>query len=271
VNLWPAIDIRDGRCVRLLQGDFDRETRYGDPLTVADSYVRAGAERIHVVDLDAARTGEPVNRAVIGAIVERCGVPVQVGGGVRDEAAAAALVDLGVARVVLGTAAVEDPALVVRLAARWPGRLAAGLDYRRGPDGAVHVAVRGWSVASQRKLAEVLSDLAAAPLAGVVLTDIARDGTGDGPDLPGLRQALIESALPVVASGGVATVGDLQALAEMDVGGRNLDGVIVGRALLSGQLSIAEAAGACRGDSSPSRGWLASSPYPGDPADGNRP
>jgi phosphoribosylformimino-5-aminoimidazole carboxamide ribotide isomerase len=245
MDLWPAIDIRDGRCVRLVQGDFERETRYGDPITVAEMYLQAGAERIHVVDLDAALTGEPVNRGVIAAIVEHFGVPVQVGGGVRNERAAVALVDLGVSRVVLGTAAVEDPALVVRLAERWPGRVVAGLDYRRGPDGDRYVAVRGWTEPSGRRLADVLAGLAAAPLAGVVLTDIARDGTGDGPDLTGLGEVLACSGLPVVASGGVATARDLEALARIEIAGRKLDGAIVGRALLSGQLSIAEAVGAC--------------------------
>jgi phosphoribosylformimino-5-aminoimidazole carboxamide ribonucleotide (ProFAR) isomerase len=157
-----------------------------------------------------------------------------------------ALVDLGVARVVLGTAAAEDPALVVRLAARWPGCVVAGLDYRRGPDGEGHLAVRGWTEASHRLVAQVLSELSAAPLAGAVLTDISRDGTGDGPDLAGLRRALTESAVPIVASGGVSTAGDLEALADVDIAGRRLNGAIVGRALLSGQLSIAEAARACR-------------------------
>lgn len=246
MQLWPAVDIRDGRCVRLVQGDFDRETRYGDPLDVADTYVRAGAERLHVVDLDAARTGEPRNRAVIAAIVDGCGVPVQVGGGVRDEQAASELIHLGASRVVLGTVAAEDPALVMELAERWPGRIVAGLDYRRGPDGQMLVAVRGWTEASGRQVPDVLRELATAPLAGAVLTDISRDGTGHGPDLAGLGQALSGSALAIVASGGVSTAGHLEALASLASGGRRLDGAIVGQALLSGQLSLSEALRACR-------------------------
>jgi len=248
VQLWPAIDIRDGRCVRLTQGDFDRETSYGDPLLVAEEYVRAGAERLHVVDLDAARSGVPVNRDVIGAIVARLGVPVQVGGGVRDEPAAAALVSLGASRVVLGTAAVKEPDLLERLASRWPERIVAGLDYRRDAAGIPEVAVHGWTEPSGRSLADVLARLREAELAGVVVTDIARDGTGDGPDLTGLEAVLGWARQPVVASGGVATAGDLWQLARLEAGGRRLQGVIVGRALLSGRLPLADAMAACLAD-----------------------
>jgi phosphoribosylformimino-5-aminoimidazole carboxamide ribotide isomerase len=247
MQLWPAIDIRDGRCVRLMQGDFDRETSYGDPVAVAKEYVRAGAERLHVVDLDAARTGLPVNRDVIGAIATRLSVPLQVGGGVRDEAAAEALLSLGVARLVLGTAAVEDPGLLERLSGRWPGRIVAGLDYRRNAAGVPEVAVRGWSEASGRSLAEVLSSFGDLELAGIAVTDIARDGTGDGPDLAGLRLVLGWASRAVVASGGVATTGDLERLAVLEVDGRRLEGAIVGRALLSGRFSLADALVACAG------------------------
>ena len=247
MQLWPAIDIRGGRCVRLVQGDFDRETSYGDPVALAEEYVRAGAERLHVVDLDAARTGLPLNRDVIGAIAGRLSVPIQAGGGVRDEASAEALLSLGVARVVLGTAAVKEPSLLERLAGRWPRRVVAGFDYRRDAAGVAGVAVQGWTEASGRSLAEVLARLGDLELAGVVVTDIARDGTGEGPDLSGLRAVLGWARQPVVASGGIATAEDLTRLADLEVAGRLLDGVIVGRALLSGQLSLAEALRACEG------------------------
>ncbi|HXY45211.1 MAG TPA: 1-(5-phosphoribosyl)-5-[(5-phosphoribosylamino)methylideneamino] imidazole-4-carboxamide isomerase [Acidimicrobiales bacterium] len=245
MQLWPAIDIREGRCVRLVQGDFDRETSYGDPLSVAEEYVRFGAERLHVVDLDAARTGFGANRDVIGAITRRLDVPVQVGGGVRDDASAEALLALGVERLVLGTAAVTEPSLLERLAARWPERILAGLDYRRNAAGVPEVAVRGWTQASGYPLAEVLGRLRGAELAGVVVTDIARDGTGEGPDLPGLGLVLGWTRLSVVASGGVASAGDLERLGALAVDGRRLEGAIVGRALLSGRLSLADALLAC--------------------------
>jgi phosphoribosylformimino-5-aminoimidazole carboxamide ribotide isomerase len=245
MDLWPAIDVREGRCVRLYRGDFDNETPFGDPALVADEYVRAGAERLHIVDLDAARSGLAVNRDVIAAIVAGTGVPVQVGGGVRDEAAAEALIGAGVARVVLGTAAVEDPSLLARLSERWPARVVAGLDYRRNSSGELDVAVRGWTQASGRALVEILAAVAELALAAVVVTDIDRDGTGDGPDLAGLIAALSLPGPPVIASGGIAGASDLERLAALEVGGRRLAGAIVGRALLSGELALAEALAAC--------------------------
>lgn len=247
MDLWPAIDIRGGRCVRLLQGDYAAETVFGDPLSVARSYVSAGAERLHIVDLDAARTGDPVNRDLIGTVVGEVGVPVQVGGGVRDEAAAEALFGLGVSRVVLGTAAIEEPQLLKLLSDRWPRGVVAGLDYRWLSSGTQDLAVRGWTEASGRLLPEVLSSLSDLPLAGVVVTDISRDGTGRGPDIAGLRRVLAESGLTVISSGGVASLDDLRLLASLSEGGRRLGGAIVGKALLAGEFSIAEAAGACAG------------------------
>lgn len=246
MDLWPAIDILGGRCVRLVQGDFGRETRYGDPLEVAEWYLSNGAERLHLVDLDAARTGVGTNRDRIGAIVSKCGVPVQVGGGVRDEEAAESLFSLGVARAVLGTAAVDTPELADRLSARWPNRIVAGLDYRRNADGGAEVAVRGWTRPSGRSLDEVLDRLGDLPLAGVAVTDIDRDGTLEGPDVPGLLHVLTATQHPVVASGGVGSADDLKALRAAEVDGKLLDGVIVGRALLSGALALADALDSCR-------------------------
>jgi phosphoribosylformimino-5-aminoimidazole carboxamide ribotide isomerase len=231
----------------LLQGDYAAETVFGDPLSVARSYVSAGAERLHIVDLDAARTGDPVNRDLIGTVVGEVGVPVQVGGGVRDEAAAEALFGLGVSRVVLGTAAIEEPQLLKLLSDRWPRGVVAGLDYRWLSSGTQDLAVRGWTEASGRLLPEVLSSLSDLPLAGVVVTDISRDGTGRGPDIAGLRRVLAESGLTVISSGGVASLDDLRLLASLSEGGRRLGGAIVGKALLAGEFSIAEAAGACAG------------------------
>lgn len=249
MQLWPAIDLRGGRCVRLLQGDFAEETIYGDPLEQAAAYAKAGAERLHVVDLDAARTGQPLNRELVIEIASVAGVPVQAGGGVRDEQAAAWLLERGIDRVVVGTAAVERPELVASFAARWPHRIVVGLDHRSAtqPDGGTRreVAVHGWMGAGGIELGRALEQFEGLALAGVVVTDIARDGTGHGPDLDGLSFALAHTTLPVVASGGVGSADDLRVLAELSVCGRRLAGAIAGRALLSGALSLEEALAAC--------------------------
>ena len=234
MELFPAIDLLDGRCVRLYQGDYARSTVYGDdPVAQALAFEAEGAQWIHVVDLDAARSGEPVNRPVVAAIAEAVSVPVQTGGGVRDEAAAEALFDAGVARVVVGTAALEDPEFVRRLAARHP--VAVGLD-SRGRE----VAVRGWLQGSGRDLIDLVAAFEGAGVQALVVTEISRDGTLDGPDLSGLAGVLAASEIPVVASGGVGSLNDLRALGALDAGGRRLAGVIVGRAIYDGAFSVAE-------------------------------
>jgi phosphoribosylformimino-5-aminoimidazole carboxamide ribotide isomerase len=235
IDLYPAIDLRDGRCVRLYQGDYGRETIYGDdPVAQALAFEAEGAAWIHVVDLDAARTGEPVNRPVVAAIAAAVSVPVQTGGGVRDEAAADALIEAGVARVVLGTAALEQPDLVRRLAARMA--VAVGLD-ARGRD----VAVRGWEHGSGRDMLDVARSFADAGVAALVVTEIGRDGTLEGPDLEGLAAVLAATSINVIASGGVGTVDDLRALAALDADGRRLSGAIVGRALYEGAFTLTDA------------------------------
>jgi phosphoribosylformimino-5-aminoimidazole carboxamide ribotide isomerase len=240
LDLYPAIDLRGGRCVRLHQGDFARETVYGDdPVAVARRFVADGAPWLHVVDLDAARTGEPVNRAVVAAVAAAVDVPVQSSGGVRDEDAATALLDAGVTRVVVGTAAVEDPDLVARLAAAHPGRVAVGLDTRSG-----EVAVRGWTEGSGVPLADVVPRVAELGAAALVVTDIARDGTLTGPAVDGLAAVLAATPVPVVASGGIGTLEELRALATLDAGGRCLAGAIVGTALYEGRFTVAEAVAA---------------------------
>lgn len=238
MELYPAIDLRAGRAVRLHQGDYDRETVYGeDPVAIAVAFAEAGARWVHVVDLDAARTGEPVNRDVVGAIataVAGYGARVQSGGGVRSQEAAAALADAGVARVVMGTAAIEDPELVRRIAARQP--VAVGLDGRAGV-----VAVRGWLEGAGYSVLDALPRFADAGVDAVVITDIAVDGTLAGPDLDGLTAALKRSDLPVIASGGVGTLDDLRALAALDVDGRRLAGAICGKAIYERRFTVAEA------------------------------
>jgi phosphoribosylformimino-5-aminoimidazole carboxamide ribotide isomerase len=235
MDLYPAIDLRDGRCVRLYQGDYGRETVYGDdPVAQALAFEAEGAAWIHVVDLDAARTGDPVNRPIVAAIAAAVSVPVQTGGGVRDDAAADALIDMGVGRVVLGTAALEQPDLVRRLAARMP--VAVGLD-ARGRD----VAVRGWKQESGRDLIDVARSFADAGAAALVVTEIGRDGTLEGPDLEGLAAVLGASGIDLIASGGVGSLDDLSALAGLEVDGRRLAGAIVGRALYEGSFTLTEA------------------------------
>lgn len=242
MELFAAIDLRDGLAVRLVQGDFSRQRSYGDPVELARRYAAAGARWIHVVDLDAARTGTPVNRAVVLAITDAVDVAVQTGGGVRTEQDAAALLDAGVARVVLGTAAVRDPDLVVALAARFPGQVVVGLDHRGGGD---DVAVAGWEAGGGTTLADALARVNTLPLAAVVVTAIEHDGTLDGPDLDGLRRVLELSAHDVVASGGVRDVRDLGALARLRGAGHQLAGAIVGTALVEGTVGIEEAVAAC--------------------------
>ena len=241
MDLFPSIDLRAGRCVRLAQGDFGRETVYGDdPVAVARGFAAAGAPWVHVVDLDAALTGTARNGEVIGAIARSVGIPVQAGGGVRSEAAAEALLAAGVRRVVVGTAALEEPALVARLTSARPGAVAVGLDHRGG-----ELVVRGWTAGSGRVLLDVLAELEGAGAAAFVVTNVERDGMLGGPDLAGLADVVGATTVDVIASGGVAGPGDVRALAGIEVDGRRLAGVIVGRALYEGRLTVEEAVAAC--------------------------
>jgi len=231
VELYPAIDLRDGRVVRLTKGDYAQQTVYGDdPVAVAIGFVEEGATWIHVVDLDAARTGDPVNRAIVGriasALAGRC--RLQTGGGVRTLADVEALAAAGVTRVVMGSAAVRDPELVAAASAIMP--VAVGLDHRDG-----ELAVHGWTEGSGVRLAEALRSFPSA--AAFVITDIARDGMLVGPDVEGLAAAASATHIPVIASGGVASLADLAALA----GVAGLAGVITGKALYEGRFTVAEA------------------------------
>lgn len=238
MDLYPAIDLRGGRVVQLTQGDFDRERVHGDdPVAVAQAFVAAGARWIHTVDLDAARTGEPVNRHLIAAIAAAVDVPVQAGGGVRSLAAAAALADVGVARVVIGTAALEDPELVAQVAARQP--VALGLDVRGR-----EVAVQGWETASGVEWSAALGRLAASGVEAVVVTQIQVEGLMGGADTEGLAEVLAATDLAVIASGGVGALADLLALDAIEVSGRRLAGAIVGTALYEGHLDVGEAVAA---------------------------
>ena len=240
-RLFPAIDLRDGRCVRLYQGDYDQQTTYGDdPVAQATAFVDEGAEVLHVVDLDAARSGQPVNRPVIEAICGSLDVPVQVGGGVRTVEAAEALFRVGVDRVVIGTAAVENPALVAELVER--GRsVVVGVD-ARGDE----VATHGWTTATGRSVADLAHEFGGIGVSALVVTEIGRDGTMEGPDVEGLTALLATTPIPVVASGGVGAIDDLRTLSGVRATGpagdeRGLAGAIVGRALYEGRFTVAEA------------------------------
>lgn len=236
MELYPAIDVRGGRCVRLHQGDFDRETAYGeDPLAVARSFAGAGARWIHVVDLDAARrTGD--NQKVIESIVTGVDVAVQVGGGVHD----GTWLERGAARVVIGSLAISDPDCVAALSSRYPGRVAVGLDHRNG-----EVQVHGWESGSGFGLVEAIGRVAVPKVAALIVTAIAADGMLTGPDLAGLATVLDLTDIPVIASGGVSGIEDLRRLARLrsggGSGGRAPAGVIVGKALYEGRLDIPSA------------------------------
>ncbi|MFM7136504.1 MAG: 1-(5-phosphoribosyl)-5-[(5-phosphoribosylamino)methylideneamino]imidazole-4-carboxamide isomerase [Planctomycetota bacterium] len=232
MELWPAIDLRGGKCVRLLQGDYARETVFGDdPVEMARGFVAAGARRLHIVDLDGARDGRPTQAELVARMVQAAGVPCQLGGGVRTLEAAHDYLAAGVARVVLGSVAIERPALLAELAETFPHRIVLGLDARDG-----HVAVRGWIDTSPLTAIDVARRHADLPLAAIVYTDIATDGMLSGPNLTALSDMLAATTHPVVASGGVATAADIEQIAATGCAG-----CIVGRALYEGAVTIAAA------------------------------
>jgi len=243
---YPAIDLRNGRCVRLYQGDYGQETVYNDdPVAQAKAFVADGAEIVHVVDLDAALTGEPTNRPVIEAICSAIDVPVQVGGGVRSVDAAEALFAAGVRRVVIGTAALENPQLVADVVGAG-GAVAVGLD-ARGDE----VATHGWTERTGRTVTELADGFADSGVEALVVTEISRDGTLEGPDEAGLQSLLAATSIPIVASGGVGSIEHLQSLASVECRTetgttRRFQGAIVGRALYENKFTVAAAIEALR-------------------------
>jgi phosphoribosylformimino-5-aminoimidazole carboxamide ribotide isomerase len=237
LRLYPAIDIRDGRAVRLIQGDYERETTYdADPLEAALRWVGQGAGALHVVDLDGARAGAPVNIEHVARICEAVEVPVQVGGGLRQAGDVEAVLGAGAARAILGTAALSDPALVESLAADHGERILVSADARAGA-----VAVEGWERATKLSTAELIADLARRGVTAFVFTPVEVDGTLEGPGLEGLRAAAEAASAGnarLIYSGGVGTLDHLRELAAMGLPA--LDGVIVGRALYEGRFTVAE-------------------------------
>lgn len=235
MELWPAIDLRDGKCVRLTQGDYARETIFGDdPLEMVRRFVGAGAQRLHIVDLDGAKAGSPVQAALVARMVQVAGVPCQLGGGIRSLQTAKAYVDAGVQRLVVGSVAIEQPELLETLATALPGAIVLGLDARDGK-----VAVRGWLETSELTAIEVARRHEYLPLAAIVYTDISRDGMLSGPNFKALAEMIAAVELPVVASGGVANAADLRQVALSGA-----TGCIVGRALYEGNLTLADAVAA---------------------------
>lgn len=235
MEVIPAIDLLEGRCVRLYQGDYAQSEVFNeDPVAVAQSWVAQGATRLHLVDLDGAKVGKPENWRAIAAIAAAVEVPIEVGGGLRQPQQVADLFDLGVQYAILGTAAVEDPGLVEQLSQAFPGRLIVGIDARDG-----RVATRGWLKTSEVEAVELAQRMADLGAAAVVYTDIKRDGTLKGPNLAELRKMAQAINIPVIASGGVSSVSDLLSLLALE--GLGVSGVIVGRALYTGDVDLKEA------------------------------
>ena len=227
--VFPAIDLLGGRCVRLVQGDYQRETVFSDdPVAVARQWVEQGADRLHLVDLDGAKAGRPVNADVVRRIVQSAPVPCQLGGGIRTSEHLTEVLGWGVRWAVLGTKALQDPAWVRAVAEQHPDRIVLGLDARNG-----FVATDGWLATSSVKATDLAREVEAAPLAAVVYTDIARDGMMTGPNFDALAEVRAATRLPVVASGGVSTLEHVRRLAE--------DGTfacIIGRALYEGTVTL---------------------------------
>ncbi|WP_134726566.1 1-(5-phosphoribosyl)-5-[(5-phosphoribosylamino)methylideneamino]imidazole-4-carboxamide isomerase [Paracoccus luteus] len=231
--LYPAIDLKDGACVRLLRGDMDAATVFGtDPAAQARAFQDAGAQWLHLVDLNGAFAGRPVNAAAVQAILATVTIPVQLGGGIRDRATIDAWLEGGVRRVILGTVAVENPALVAEAAAAHPGRIAVGIDARAG-----RVATRGWAEATEIDATDLARRFQDAGVAAIIYTDIDRDGAMGGPNIAATEALARAVTIPVIASGGVAALADLTALRDTGV----IAGAISGRALYDGAIDLSQA------------------------------
>ena len=235
MEIIPAIDLLQGKCVRLNQGNYDEVTKFNsDPVKQAQIWENLGAKRLHLVDLDGAKTGEPINDQTIKEIKKSINIPIQLGGGIRTIDRAKELFGIGIDRIILGTSAIEDPNLVRALSQEYPKRVAVGIDAKGGI-----VATRGWlkqSKITSIELAKQFNDL---ELAAIISTDIATDGTLKGPNIQALREIAEISSNPVIASGGIGSITDLLALADFEKEG--ISGIIVGRALYDGSIDLKEA------------------------------
>jgi phosphoribosylformimino-5-aminoimidazole carboxamide ribotide isomerase len=231
VLILPAIDLRGGQCVRLRQGDYARETVFGDPAAMARRWVDRGAAYLHLVDLDGARAGQPVNGDGVRCILRAAGVPCQLGGGLRSEEHIREVLGWGIDRVVLGTRALQDPVWCEAMCRTFPRKVALGIDARAG-----RVAVQGWQETSDRSALDLARQVAAWPLAAVVYTDVGRDGMLEGPNVEATAEIAAAVQVPVIASGGVATLDDVARLARC-----GLAGCIIGRALYEDRIDLAAA------------------------------
>ncbi|WP_425098841.1 1-(5-phosphoribosyl)-5-[(5-phosphoribosylamino)methylideneamino]imidazole-4-carboxamide isomerase [Tropicibacter sp. S64] len=238
--LYPAIDLKDGKAVRLLRGDMDKATVFNDdPAAQALEFVAAGCEWLHLVDLNGAFAGEPVNGAAVEAILAQTNTPAQLGGGIRDMKTIEAWLEKGLARVILGTVAVENPALVREAAAAFPGQIAVGIDAKGG-----RVATKGWAEVTDVDAVELAKSYEDAGVAAIIYTDINRDGAMQGPNVEATAALARAVTIPVIASGGVSSLKDLKALRDC---GASLNGAISGRALYDGALDLKEAVKLLRG------------------------
>ncbi len=237
--LYPAIDLKDGNAVRLVHGDMDQTTVFNDdPAAQARAFVDAGCEWLHLVDLNGAFAGEPVNAAPVEAILKACSVPAQLGGGIRDMATIERWLDKGLARVILGTVAVENPDLVREAAKAFPGKVAVGLDARNGK-----VATRGWAEETDVMVTDLAKSFEDAGIAAIIYTDILRDGAMKGPNIDATAALARAVDIPVIASGGVSSMGDLTALKETGI----IAGAISGRALYDGAIDLGDALALLKG------------------------
>ncbi len=238
MQIWPAIDLRGGKCVRLQQGDYGRETVFDDdPAAAACRLVSEGAGCLHLVDLDGAREGRPANLDAVRAILSAVKVPCELGGGIRDEQTIGQLLNLGLDRIVIGTKALKEPAWFRAIVAKFPHKLVLGIDARDG-----RVATDGWLETSTTPSVDLAKQFDGLPIAALIYTDIARDGMLAGPNLPAMRAMREAVQLPVIASGGVTTAVDVAALADIPMAG-----CIIGRALYEGKISMAEAIEVAKG------------------------
>ena len=235
MDVIPAIDLLEGRCVRLYQGDYDQSQVFSEnPVEVAKAWEAQGARWLHLVDLDGAKTGQPVNLDTIAAVVEALEIPVQVGGGLRDRTRVTQLLNLGVRRGILGTVAIENPDLVQELCQEFPDQIVVGIDAREG-----RVATRGWLETSEILAVDLAKRMVTAGAAAIIYTDIQRDGTLQGPNIPMLREMAEAITIPVIASGGVSSITDLMNLLALEAIG--VTGAIVGKALYTEDIALSEA------------------------------
>lgn len=235
MQIIPAVDIHRGRCVRLLMGQRDKETIYSDnPEEVALRWQSEGAGRLHVVDLDGAFEGKPSNLSIIKKIALSLDIPIQVGGGIRDKETVEKILEAGASRVILGTVAVEEPELLKELLTCYGSKIIVGIDAREGV-----VAVKGWTKGSEKNAVNLAREMEELGVGEIIYTDICRDGTLKGPNLVALEQMARALDIPVIASGGVSSLEDLQRLKELEPLG--VRGVIIGQALYSGRLTLREA------------------------------